>query len=87
MNLSSYFNLLPDIKKPKLRLTFEIYNLFDTLNEYGINSQTGRAYSAILSDSDIASFKNNYTNIEDTFQDPSQFGAPRSIKVGIEMRY
>ncbi|MBI45499.1 MAG: hypothetical protein CMG66_04975 [Candidatus Marinimicrobia bacterium] len=87
VNLSSYFNLLPDIKKPKLRLTFEIYNLFDTLNEYGINSQTGRAYSAILSDSDIASFKNNYTNIEDTFQDPSQFGAPRSIKVGIEMRY
>ena len=83
INLSSYYNI-PIIKA---RVTFEIYNLFDTLNEYGINSQTGRAYSAILSDSDIAAFKNNYTNIEDTYQDPSQYGAPRSIKIGMEIRY
>ena len=64
-----------------------IDGLFDTLNEYGVNSQTGRAYSAILNDSDIASFRNNYTSIEDTYQDPSAYGAPRSIKIGLEWSY
>ena len=83
VNLSSYYN----IPVLKARITFEVYNLFDALNEYGVNSQTGRAYSAILSDSDIASFKNNYTTIQDTYQDPSQYGAPRSIKIGLEVKY
>ena len=83
INLSSYYNL-PIINA---RLTFEIYNLFDTLNEYTVNSQTGRAYSAIISESSEASFRNNYTMIEDTYQDPSHYGAPRSIKIGMEIRY
>tara|TARA_Y100001970_G_scaffold137457_2_gene169177 strand:+ start:7895 stop:10909 length:3015 start_codon:yes stop_codon:yes gene_type:complete len=83
MNLSSYYNF-PSINS---RITLEVYNLFDTLNEYGVNSQTGRAYSAILSESDQVSFRNNYTTIEDTYQDPSHYGAPRSIKIGLEIRY
>ena len=86
INLSSYYNI-PKIKDVKLRITLEIYNLFDSLNEYQVNSQTGRAYSAILTDSDQVSFKNNYTSIEDTYQDPSQYGAPRSIKLGISIKY
>ena len=83
VNISSYYNL----QKIGARITAEIYNLFDTLNEYGVNSQTGRAYSAILNDSDIASFRNNYTSIEDTYQDPSAYGTPRSIKIGLEWSY
>ena len=83
INLASYYNI-PVINA---RLTFEVYNLFDTLNEYTVNSQTGRAYSAILSESSEASFRNNYTTIEDTYQDPTHYGAPRSIKIGIEIRY
>ena len=83
VNISSYYNL----QKIGARITAEVYNLFDTLNEYGVNSQTGRAYSAILNDSDIASFRNNYTSIEDTYQDPSAYGAPRSIKIGLEWSY
>ena len=83
VNLSSYFNL-PAINA---RITFEIYNLFDTLNEYGVNAQTGRAYSAILNENSVSSFRSNYTTIEDTYQDPSSYGAPRSIKIGIDFRY
>ena len=83
INLSSYYNLF----KTGSRITFEIYNLFDTLNEYGVNSQTGRAYSAILNEADIASFRSNYTTIEDTYQDPNSYSAPRSIKIGIEWSY
>jgi len=83
INLSSYYNLF----KTGSRITFEVYNLFDTLNEYGVNSQTGRAYSAILNEADIASFRSNYTTIEDTYQDPNSYSAPRSIKIGIEWSY
>ena len=83
INLSSYYNLF----KTGSRITFEIYNLFDTLNEYGVNSQTGRAYSAILNEADVASFRSNYTTIEDTYQDPNSYSAPRSIKIGLEWSY
>ncbi len=83
INFSSYYN----ISKAGARITFEVYNLFDTLNEYGVNSQTGRSYSAILNENDYASFRNNYTTIEDTYQDPSAYGAPRSLKIGLEWRY
>tara|TARA_A100001388_G_C28772662_1_gene504949 strand:- start:3632 stop:4711 length:1080 start_codon:yes stop_codon:yes gene_type:complete len=83
INLSSYYNLF----KTGSRITFEIYNLFDTLNEYGVNSQTGRAYSAILNEADVASFRSNYTTIEDTYQDPSSYSAPRSLKIGLEWSY
>ena len=83
INLLSYYNLF----KTGSRITFEIYNLFDTLNEYGVNSQTGRAYSAILNEADVASFRSNYTTIEDTYQDPSSYSAPRSLKIGLEWSY
>jgi len=83
INFSSYYNL----SKAGARITFEVYNLFDTLNEYGVNSQTGRSYSAILNENDYTSFRNNYTTIEDTYQDPSAYGAPRSLKIGLEWRY
>ena len=80
VNLSSYYN----IPKINARITFEVYNLLDALNEYVVNAQTGRSYSAILTESSSLSFRNNYTSIEDTYQDPSHYGAPRSIKVGID---
>ena len=83
VNLSSYYN----IPKINARITFEVYNLLDALNEYVVNAQTGRSYSAILTESSSLSFRNNYTSIEDTYQDPSHYGAPRSIKVGIDFRY
>ena len=67
------------------RLTFLIYNIFDRLNEYGVNSQTGRAYTALITDSDRRNFRSNFTTIEDSYQDPSAFSAPRTIKIGLEL--
>ena len=83
LNLSSYYN----IPKVGIKFMFEVYNFFDEQNEYGVNSITGRAYSKIYDESDIASFKNDYTSYEDTFQNPADFGAPRSIKIGVEWSY
>ena len=87
VNVSSYFNLFSKSKTFKMRMTLEIYNLLDTLNEFNVNSRTGRAYSNILSSGEISTFRNNYTTIEDTYQDPSQYGAPRSVKIGLELKY
>ena len=83
LNFSSYYN----IQKLNTRITFEVYNVFDTLNEFGVNSSTGRAYSAIINDADVAGFKNNYTTINDLYQNPAQYGAPRSVKLGLEIRF
>jgi len=83
LDLSSYYNL------PKIgfKFIFEIYNLLDARNEYNVDPITGRAYSKIYDESDIISFKNNYTTFEDTYQTPTDFGAPRSIKIGFEWSY
>jgi hypothetical protein len=67
------------------KLTFLIYNIFDRLNEYGVNSQTGRAYTAILTESERRNFRSNFTTIEDSYQDPGAFSEPRTIKIGLEL--
>ena len=87
VNASSYLNLFSNLKRFKMRVTLEIYNLLDTLNEYGVHPRTGRAYNNILGSGEKSTFRNNYTTIEDTYQDPSQYGAPRSIKIGVEIKY
>ena len=67
------------------KLTFLIYNLFDRLNEYGVNPQTGRAYTTLITDAQRRNFRSNFTTIEDSYQDPSVFSAPRTIKIGLEL--
>ena len=48
-----YYN----IPKINARITFEVYNLLDALNEYVVNAQTGRSYSAILTESSSLSLE------------------------------
>ncbi len=82
LDLKGYYDL-NIFENTKLRLSLLIYNLFDQLNEERVNSTTGRAYSAILNQSQIATFKSNYNNIYDAVKDPSMYSAPREIKFGI----
>ena len=42
----TYYNL-PIFKDYVLNLRLAVYNLFDRLNEEFVNSQTGRAYTAV----------------------------------------
>ena len=67
----------------KMRFSLLVYNLLDTRNEIEVDESTGRAYSTILTSSQIATFKSNYNDIYDLYEDPSMYSAPREVKIGI----
>jgi outer membrane receptor protein involved in Fe transport len=69
------------------QLTLNVYNLFDTLNESWVNSQTGRAYTAIVRESDITSHHSDFNTFDDTYQNPSMYQAPREIKLGLRVMF
>ena len=82
IDLNSYydFNVIKDIK---LRLTLTVYNLLDQLNEEWVNGQTGRAYTAIIRPTDLASHRSNFNEYIDRVHNPSMYSAPRQVKVGL----
>ncbi len=85
-DFNGYYNLKIS-KKLKMQLTLTVYNLFDRLNEVWVNGQTGRAYTAIIRDTDLASHKSEFNEYLDRVQDPSAYSAPRLVKVGIGLDF
>tara|TARA_B100001142_G_scaffold9462_1_gene9186 strand:- start:1481 stop:4117 length:2637 start_codon:yes stop_codon:yes gene_type:complete len=83
IDLTGYYAF--KIGSNQLRATFSIYNLTDRLNQLWVNSKTGRAYTDILTSSQIAGYRSNFSEIEETYQNPSMYSAPRSIKLGLEI--
>lgn len=57
------------------------YNVFDKLNENDVNSQTGRAYTSVIQETDIAGHRSNFNEYIDRIENPSMFSEPRHIKV------
>ena len=70
-----------------IKINFSVYNVFDRLNEYNVNSQTGRAGSAIITDAERAAFYSNFNTIEDTYIVPTNYSSPRNIKIGIQYEF
>ncbi|MDZ7372831.1 MAG: TonB-dependent receptor [candidate division KSB1 bacterium] len=72
-----------------LRLRFEmnVYNLLDRLNEVRVNPQTGRAYTAIIRETDIAGHRSDFNEYIDRVQDPSMYSAPRLVKFGVSLMF
>ena len=64
-------------------LEMNIYNLFDRLNEEWVDSQTGRAYTAVIKETDLAGHRSDFNEYEDRIQNPSMYSSPRSIKVAL----
>ena len=77
------FYLFDLIGSTKLRVNLNVYNLFDRLNEEWVNDQTGRAYTAIVQDTDLAGHKSNFNDYYDRVQNPSMFSEPRLVKLGV----
>ncbi|MCI0512131.1 TonB-dependent receptor [candidate division KSB1 bacterium] len=67
----------------KVRFSLSIYNLLDQLNEEGVNSQTGRAYTAIIRESNLLSHRSNFNEYIDRVQNPAMYSTPRMIKLGL----
>ena len=86
VDLSAYYGINID-KKIQLRITLDVYNLLDRLNEYGLNAQTGRAYTAIIQPSDLGGHRSNFNTYEDRIHNPAMYSAPRLIKLGLGVSY
>ncbi|NPE27312.1 TonB-dependent receptor [Methanococcoides sp. SA1] len=70
-----------------VQLNYRVYNLLDRLNEYWVNSQTGRAYTAIIQPSDLSAHHSNFNEYIDTIHNPSMYSEPRLIKVGLGLKF
>jgi outer membrane receptor protein involved in Fe transport len=82
VDLNAFYNLV-EIGGVHVKLTLLVYNLLDCLNENWVSGETGRAYSAIIQESDLTGFHSAFATYEDTYQDPTAYSAPRQIKLGL----
>jgi outer membrane receptor protein involved in Fe transport len=78
-DLMAHYNLsITD--KYKINFRLAVYNVFDRLNENWVDSRTGRAYTAVIKDTDLAGHRSNFNDFEDRIKNPAMFSAPRMIK-------
>ena len=69
------------------KIDLTIYNLLDRLNENWVNSQTGRAYTAIIKDTDLAGHRSDFNDYEDRIQNPAMFSSPRMFKIAVGINF
>jgi outer membrane receptor for ferrienterochelin and colicin len=86
VDLTGYYNLRK-IGGVDLRLTLSVYNALDRLNEVGVNSQTGRAYTAIIRDTDLAGYRSDFSEFIDTVHNPGMYSTPRYVKLGMGVSF
>ena len=68
-------------------MVLHLYNLFDRLNEEWVNDQTGRAYTAVIKETDIAGHRSDFNDYEDRIKNPSMYSSPRMVKIGIGVNF
>jgi len=71
----------------KLNFSVMIFNLLDMLNEEWVNSTTGRAYTAVIRDTDIFSHRSDFNTFEDRVRNPAMYSAPRQIKFNVKLEF
>ncbi len=85
-DMTAYYHLKL-MGKTSLRFDLSIYNLFDRLNENWVSGETGRAYTAIVTDAELSNFKSDFSEYRELYQDPSAYSAPRQIKLGVGINF
>jgi outer membrane receptor protein involved in Fe transport len=70
-----------------IRITLFAYNLFDRLNEEWVNSNTGRAYTAVVQETDILGHRSAFSTYEDVYRNPAMYSAPRQVKLGLGVTF
>jgi outer membrane receptor protein involved in Fe transport len=85
VDLYGFYNI-PLAGKMRLKFEMYVYNVLDRLNEEWVNGRTGRAYTNIVLESERENHRSDFNTVEDTFQNPSSYSAPRLVKfiVGLE---
>jgi len=52
-----------------------------------VSSETGRAYTSVVNETELLSHRSNFNTYDDRYKDPSMFQAPRQIKVGLTVPF
>ena len=65
------------------KIDLTIYNLLDRLNENWVDSGTGRAYTAVIRETDLAGHRSDFNNYEDRIHNPSMYSTPRAVKLAL----
>ncbi|MGH7594943.1 MAG: TonB-dependent receptor [bacterium] len=86
IDLAGYYNLRM-IGGVDLRLTLSVYNLLDRLNEVAVNSETGRAYTDIITASELGNHRSNFSEYIDLVHNPSMYSVPRYVKFGMGVSF
>lgn len=81
VDLKAYYDFL-NWNDLKFRVTLNVYNLFDTLNENVVNSNTGRTNQYIIRDIDQIKFGSDFTTYLESITNPSFWSSPREVKLG-----
>ncbi|MBH10655.1 MAG: TonB-dependent receptor [Candidatus Marinimicrobia bacterium] len=85
-DMSGYI-YLPTMFGVTPKLEFIMYNVTDRYNEYRVSSETGRSYTAVVTETELLSHRSNFNTYEDRYKDPSMFSAPRQIKLGLTIAF
>ena len=51
------------------------------------NCETGRAYTAVIRETDLAGHRSDYNNYEDRIQNPFMYSAPRAVKLALGINF
>ena len=89
-NFSVDFNGHYDIRLSdnlNLRFSMLIYNLLDRMNEYGVNSTTGRANHQIIREADLYMHRSDFNSYQDRVINPANLSAPREIKFSMGIMF
>ena len=86
VDLTGYVNLF-NLDRLNFQFEFSVYNLFDQLNENWVNPNTGRAYTGVIQPSDLTSHHSDFNEYTDQIKNPSMYGPPRLIKLGLGLTY
>jgi outer membrane receptor protein involved in Fe transport len=86
LDLRAHYNLIK-LRGVDIKLTLLAYNILDLLNENNVNSTTGRAYTGIVRPIDEETYRSDFSEFIDIYQNPDMFAVPRSIKLGLGFQF
>jgi len=84
MSLFYNFNLFGKFNG---RIDLTVYNLFDRLNEHWVDGQTGRAYTSVIRETDLAGHRSDFNEYIDRVQNPSMYSSPRAVKLAVGVNF
>ena len=65
----------------------DILKSVGSFNEFGVSSETGRAYTAVVTEAELSGHRSDFNTYEDRDKDPAAFGAPRQVKIGLTLEF